>query len=227
MATPIFDKKKKRNIGKTIKLYVVPIITIVVFIFILIGLTLPKVVGMLDLNAQIDSVNLELEQRRSELAKLKALYENIDEVSNYLAVVRDIAPIGKTEVVSFRDKITNIIFNNNLTISRQTLSESDIQPEGVENDFFLREVPFIFEVAGDYTNIVNFLNDLNTIDDFIVVKQMDLAQNTEGQWGLDINIVKYQFTEELNDENMQKLFQNVSVDSKISEEIKEFLERRL
>lgn len=227
--TPFDKKKKNSNWSKKIKLYVVPIFTITVFVFIILGLTLPRVLSIIDLNAQISTLNSDLQSKRDEVTKLQLLSNNVDEISNFLSIVRDIAPVGVTEVVSFRDKITTIISSNRLTISTQRLSETDIQSEGTESDFFLREIPFVFDVSGSLSSIVSFINELNSIDEFIVVKEMQLSQSADGQgvWTLSINIVKYQFTEELNDANVQQLFQNISVDSKISEEIKEFLERRL
>lgn len=230
MKTDLFEKNKKKNdLNKLLKLYVLPIITIVIFVFILLVLTLPKIISIVDLNSELAIKDLEFTSKQDELIKLRTLSESIDELSNLVSVVRSIAPIGITDVVSFRGKVTTLISTNNLKISTQRLSESDIQSEGTQSDFFLREIPFIFDVSGQLNDIVEFINQLNTLDEFIVVKEMELNQSTDGTntWLLSVNIVKYQFTEELNSVSVQQLFQNISIDSKISEEIKSYLERRL
>jgi len=234
----IDDAAKKNQSNKTvkfIKLYVIPIAAVVSFIVIILSLIIPKISEILGQLDEINQSNAALVDKNILLANLEQLGNSINDVNLKLSSINQIAPSGTSEVVKFRDKITAIIKANNLDVTSQTLSENSTDSKTLGNvsvagNILLQEVPFEFELSGTYSNIVRFINSLSTIDDFIIIKEMQLtAQNnavlTSGKWDFKLNIVKYQFRDVKNS-NLNKVYMNVDPTAKISKIIVDYINSR-
>jgi Tfp pilus assembly protein PilO len=230
------EKTRKDKIIKTFKLYVLPIIAIAIFVGIIIFMVFPKVSEIFTDLDKISQNNEVITNKLQEIQSLKALSDNYNGLNSQLEIVNQIAPTGKTEVVKFRDKVTSLMQDNKLSVISQRLSESDVDVKNtndkkVVGNIILQEVPFIFEVQGKYTNIIAFINNLSTIDDFVIVKEMNLASSNvtgdlfKDDWVFKINLVKYQFSNS-NIDLLEKAYLGVSPNSEISKVIRDYIASR-
>jgi len=239
MAKEEINKKDntKTNRNKYIKLYIIPITTLVTFLTIIIFLIIPKVseiLSQLDLISTNDNL---IANKNTEINNLQTLTTNINSINENLNTINQLAPTGVSEVVKFRDEITLIIKQNNLTINSQQLNESSVDTKNtndpaIAGSIFLQEVPFIFELNGNYNDIINFITALNNVPDFIIIKEMELnaqqgtsnssqsQQNTK--WTFKMNIVKYQF-KNIKDDVLNKVYLAVSSTIKIDKTISDYL----
>ncbi len=222
-------KKKNKETIKYIRLYVIPLFAVAFFVGILLLLTIPKINEIFTSLDTISANNAKIAENNQKFATLDALTGQYNSIVQKLSVIDGIAPLGNTEVVRFRDRISNLMIANGLNIISQRLSEANTESETQEEDeaspILLQEVPFIFTVQGTYPNIVNFIQALNSVEDFIIVKEMKLSQSNEEIWELNINIVKYQFNT-LDSTNLRNLYINVPIDSKLNELMEEYIRIR-
>lgn len=222
-------KKKNKETIKYIRLYVIPLFAVAFFVGILLLLTIPKINEIFTSLDTISANNTKIAENNQKFATLDALTGQYNSIVQKLSVIDRIAPLGNTEVVRFRDRISNLIITNGLNIISQRLSEANTESETQEEDeaspILLQEVPFIFTVQGTYPNIVNFIQALNSVEDFIIAKEMKLSQSNEEIWELNINIVKYQFNT-LDSTNLRNLYINVPIDSKLNELMEEYVRIR-
>ncbi len=226
---------KRKSQTKFLKLYIVPIFTIIVFILIIVLLVVPKINEVFAMLDEVSANNDNITQLTQKLNEVKALNANSDVIQSELDIVNSIATSQNTEVIKFRDKISDLTIQNNLTIVSQKLTETTVIPDasntGLTGNVNLVEVPFIFEIVGNFQDIKSFIASLNSIDDFVIVKEMDLAlRDQEGlssgevqassEWSLKIDLVKYQFFEA---KDLQALYLNVPATAKISDDMKAYI----
>jgi Tfp pilus assembly protein PilO len=223
--------KKKSNSWKFFKMYIIPLVTLVVFFGIIIILMIPKVQKIFkDLN-EISNTNQEIEEKDEHIASLIKLSSESLTTKNQLLKINEIAPEGTVEVVNFRDRITAIAQQNGLTVTLQQFSESGSDSGLVEKpagDIVLQEVPTFFELNGTYSNIVNFLNGMDALEDFIVIKEMQLSRSSSfmDDWGLKLVLVKYQFN--IADKMLlQELYKNISPTADIDTYVVEYLNKKV
>ncbi len=232
----IKEKERNKKLLKNIRLYVIPIVAVVGLILIIVFLILPK---LTDIFAQMDYVNLGNETIKSndeQILLLRALSNDYSNLVQKLSIVNQIAPTGTTEVVKFRDKVTQLIVDNHLTIISQRLSEANVDTSTIGNgkpigNLVLQEVPFLFTVEGKYNDLVTFINSLGRIDDFIIVKEMQLnavdsTDNTKDDWIFKINMVKYQFNNVADEAGLRKAFLNVPLTAKPSDAMDSYINQR-
>jgi Tfp pilus assembly protein PilO len=223
--------KKRSESWKFFKIYIVPLLTLVMFFSIVIFLMIPKVQKIFkDLN-EVSKTNQEIEEKDEHIASLVKLSSESLITKNQLLKINEIAPEGTVEVVNFRDRITAIAKQNGLTVTLQQFSESGLdtnqmgQPSG---DIVLQEVPTFFELSGSYNNIVNFLNGLDALEDFIVIKEMQLSRGSSSvdEWGLKLILVKYQFN--IADKALlEQLYKNISPNAEIDTYVVEYLNKKI
>lgn len=227
------EKTKKRS--KYLKLYIVPIFTIIFFVGIIVVLVIPKINEVFSRLDEVSTNNETITQLNQRLTETVALSANSATITSNLATVNTIATSQNTEVIKFRDKISDLTILNNLTIVSQKLTETTVIPEGPNNGLTgnvnLVEVPFVFEIVGRFEDMKTFIASLNTIDDFVIIKEMDLAvQEVEGltqaeeratnQWSLKISLVKYQFFEA---KDLQAIYLAVPATAKISADMQAYI----
>ena len=232
--TPMEEKAmlRSKNIRRYLRLYVIPIGAIFIFLGLMLALVIPKISLIFSSLDDVSKNNQTVADKVSQINDLKTLSGNSDSVYKQLNVINQTAPSGTTEVVKFRDKITALIQSFNLTVNSQKLSENDLaaqtQNDETNGTLTLQEVPFTFEVSGSYTDIVKFLEALSKIDDFIIVKEMELTAIVEGAdtWSLKISMDKYQFST-LSKENSDKIYLNVPTTVKLSDIISKYIQTKL
>lgn len=226
-----------------IKLYFIPIIGFVAFMLVMVILVLPKINQLFLLVEESSSIRKEIEQKDLIIKSLVELKANSAEVEGQLSTINSIIPPGTTEVVNFRGRVTSLAKKNNLQVDSQRFSEivdttlSDAQKEiqTYIGTLGLQEVPSIFEVSGTFTNIDRFVRDLDSLDDFIVVKEMSLTLKDEHNanlndlknqiWILEIQLVKYQFASR-NTEEINKIYLSIPPTAKPDEDVLQYLTRK-
>ncbi|CAG1022885.1 hypothetical protein DOJK_01961 [Patescibacteria group bacterium] len=229
---PIVKKPSSRQITKYIRLYVIPIFAIVFFLVILIALTIPKISEIFSSLDLIAENNTEIMANNAEITKLNTLTERYNILVSDLAIIDGIAPVGNTEVVRFRDRISDLIQSNNLSIISQRLSEANAEIDStnkLDSPIILQEVPFLFTVQGSFNDIVSFIQALNTVEDFLVVKELQLSSmgglDTNNRWELKINIVKYQFNSPSND-SLRALYTSVPIEASLNPLMEKYIASR-
>jgi Tfp pilus assembly protein PilO len=225
------NKAKGRN--KILKLYIIPIVSIIIFLAIIFFVDLDKIKSVFSSLDQLSVNNDEITKLGTELTQLEALSLNSEKIKDNLSIVNDIAANTDTQLIAFRDKVSSLVEGNNLTIISQKLSETPLtadqaqNQQGVSGNINLIELPFIFEIAGDFGDIKSFISELNTIDDFTIVKEMELSsltgESTVGEWSLKITLVKYQF---ITSDKLATLYTNVPSTAKISDKMQEYIDLR-
>lgn len=242
MAREQSDKQKReaklKQYRRIFRFYVVPILAGIVFVGMLAFLIAPKVQSIFDTLDVLASEDEALEEQIGKVNDLKILSQKTNTLLAQLEVLNETAPSGTTEVVKFRDKVTALILQNGLEIKSQQLSETSIEPTDasgtqlVGGQIVLQEVPFSFEITGSYTNMLNFVNVLSNIEDFIVVREMELSsaqstlELTQREWNLKLKIDKYQFKAG-NQEELKRIFRSIPATAKVSEEIVQYINSRL
>ena len=167
------------KIKKFTRIFLLPILLIFTFFIILIFLLIPKVNQIIEKLNNIDSVKSDLELKKIELKRLIDISKNLDLYTKILNKINSQTSGGLNEVITFRNKITKIAIENNLTIKTQKLNElrlndiNQISQEN-ENNITLLEVPSFFEIEGNYSDIINFLKSLSKFDELVLIKRMDL-----------------------------------------------------
>lgn len=223
--------KEKGKLRQILKIYIFPITVGIAFIFIVLFLVIPSVFNIFSTLEEIGLKNEIYAKNVVILNDLKTLNSTAATVQSQLESINSITTADQTEVVKFRNKITNVITENNLSIFSQQLTETDpnIISNGSSQDISLKEVPFTFRIEGSYNNIVNFFNDLGTISDFVIIKEMtfkrsaDISSDGSTVWVLDLVLVKYQFNAS---EGLDAIYKSILPSVKISDKVLEYINKR-
>jgi|SRR5690606_5351292 len=222
---------KDNRLQKALKIYVMPIVVGISFILIIIFLIFPKITQIFDSLDEISMKNQQYEANLTLLGQLRQINNSATTIINQLNGVNQITTADQTEVVKFRNKITEVVEANGLQIFSQQLTETD--PTIISNDptqdITLKEVPFTFRIEGTYNNIVAFFEDLSVLSDFVIIKEMSFSRAEEQStldtttWVLDLVLVKYQFS---SSSQLDTLYRSVSPVVQVSQRVLEYIESR-
>ncbi len=235
------QKEKKgidiRALEKVLKIYILPLVSMALFFLVIIFLVIPKISEIFSSLDIISKENMSYEQAKVNLDELQSASQNTNTMLSQLDVVNQTTPTGKTEVVKFRDKITNLTTKNNLVILSQQLSENNLptgeNQQSTDGSLSLQEVPFTFEIQGQYSSLINFLKDLSSIDDFIIVREMELNSNAistsvsgSDLWVLKLTINKYQFSQ-ISQESQDNIYQNIPISAQPSQKVLDYVNSKI
>lgn len=234
--TPVNTKITIFSIRRFVAQYIVPIITLTIFFLIVILLVIPKFREIFSDVDKIAANNTIIRTKNIELEFLAQLKIRYPELVESLNIINKIAPAGVTQVLSFRDKITKLANANSLTITSQSFSEAQINSLGnqiYQSDnggiLLLQSIPSIFEIEGKYEEIINFINDLDTVDDFVVIKQMDFIvrdrNNPNASPRTEIRFDKYLFND-LGPDALRLNYINIPVTALPSPEFLKYISKR-
>ncbi len=195
------EKRKKKDgslLKKRLRVYVVPIVALTLFFGTIIFLVIPRITSILDSLQQISAKSSELKSKLDDFNKLQVIVNNSEKLRTELSIINSLAPSGETEVVEFQNRIAALALSNSVIITSQKFNDTRIDIiEGLESNLLLKEVPSVFNIVGSYQNILNFISQLSTLTDFVVVQSMELSSRNsealEDNWFLDLTLVKYQF----------------------------------
>ena len=224
--------EKKVSQKRFFKLYIVPFISILVFSMVILFLVFPKISELFDNLDKISSLSDEYNLNQSELISLQNLANNTNFLAAQLNVIDNTAPTGNTEVVAFRDKLTSLCQQNNLTVIAQRLSEADINTDANninKTGLSLLEIPFNFEIYGDYSNILKFISDLSSIEDFVIVREMSLSSsivNNSQSTTLKLRVDKYQFNI-LKQDTLDAQYLAVPSNAQISDVVLQYIQSKI
>lgn len=224
-------KKKKSNLSVMARLYIFPLLVSFGFILIVIFLIIPTLFSIFSTLDEVSGKNVDLQNQNQLLTQLRELNSNSSTKISQLNSVNNITTSDQTEVVRFRNRITDVILSNQLTIFSQSLTENDpdIISDGGRDSITLKEVPFTFKIEGSYTNIVNFFADLSVLNDFVIIKEMQFSRDdkigADGTtiWTLDLVLVKYQFSK---NQALDDVYRAISPSVEISQKVLDYINQR-
>lgn len=236
-------KKENKNaidtvaLKRVLKTYILPIVSMALFIGVVLLVIVPKVGEIFSKLDEIGAQNDTYNKAQTTLAELKRVSGNSNTLLAQLEVINNTTPTGVTEVVKFRDKITELTAASSLTVVSQRLSENNLEsgeedpdnPVDLGEKLTLQEVPFSFEIEGSYANMIAFINQLSVIDEFLIVREMSLSSTgtiESGSWTLKLKMNKYQFNK-LSKEKQDALFLNVPITAEPSQNVLEYVNPRL
>jgi hypothetical protein len=212
-----------KSTSKKIRIYLVPIITLVFFVGIVVFLIIPKISEIFSGLGKINADNEQIAVINATSAELSRLEENKDVIQADLEALNTIAPGSTTRVVEFRDKIAGILTSFDLDIESQNISESSFINTDVDNSVILIEIPFTFSVTGTLESTKAFINSLSSIEDFAIVKELDIKKGQGNLWLMSIVLIKYQFGV---DPDADTLYINVDINSPVPDNIRGYLDSR-
>lgn len=214
---------------RVIRLYLLPFVILLVFGAILFVLVIPRIFSIISSVQKINDINAEANTVTENISRLSQLNQQKQQISSDLEIISEVVPDGSTEIVSFQQKVTQLARSNYaLQVGRGETSESSLVDEeekeeiAVDSPLPMVEIPSTFALSGTLDNIKGFVNNINTIDDFVVVDEMSLEQEG-GTWSMSITFVKYQFLGETAATDPEKLYNNVSLNTDPNQELLQFL----
>ncbi len=221
------NKKKLSQIKSVLTIFILPLIIILIFLIIVGVLILPKISEIFEQIEEVNEQSSEIEDTREEIVSLQNLAARSAKLISDLEIINSLAPTGQTEVVNFQNKITELARGNNLTLTSQRLSDIKVDNTTFSNSsLVVREVPNLFNVVGSFEGIMNFIEGLSLLDDFIVVQEMSLSQNNDEarNWILTLTVVKFQF--QSGSEQLNASYLQVPPTARIDEEVQEYIDSR-
>ena len=222
------ENKKRDSYMRIIRIYIIPIISVLIFMNILIFFVIDKVGDLLNDVDEINSLENDLDTQSTLLDNIELLEEEEDTLLTNLSAINSIAPSGETEVVSFSEKVFNIAQSHNLSGVHQITSDNrDVASETVStasSAVKLLEVPVTFNLVGNFSDIDEFITELSQIDDFVIISGFKLAGNLDDGWTFQLTFSKYQFEEDSVNSNSEYML--VSPTKRLDEEIEEYLNTR-
>ena len=229
-------KKNSKNYSKLAKFYLLPISSVFIFIGVIGLLVFPKISDLLSEVEKISVLNNEISENNVELRKLNSLQQDFTAISSKLSVINQIAPLGNTEVVKFRGRVFDLSAQNSLRIVSERYTEVVESQSNNNQDSIgvvgLQEVPSSFEITGSYQNILNFIEQLENLEDFVVVSEMrlqlrdDLRNAAFGNWSLEIELTKYQFRDR-EESDLRDSYLNVPSDANLNQFMQKYLDDRI
>lgn len=219
------DDKKPRDYKMLLRVYFIPIIAIFVFIFIILGLIFPKISDIFTDLEEVSSLQDELDRKQSELALLQSKEASVEELRRNLNVLNSLAPAGDTEVVQFQEKVEVLATQNALTINGQRLNDQ-ANDAALADALELKQIPNDFELSGSKSNILQFIDELSRIADFVVVREMKFnGPANQEDWRLELTMVKYQFGD-LN-QFILATFDSVPIQTQVPQSIQDYIDSRI
>ncbi len=230
-------ESKGMKLSKQIRLYGIPIFSLLLFIGLVLFVVIPEVNGLFE-SIEIRKQKIaEQEVQEDELSALKTLSEdsaNNQDLLNYLEII---IPTAKTEVVSFQQKVIELSEKSNIEVQDVVVGERILVQTrknletGIEekntNELQLVQIPLQFSLIGEIRSLQNLLSELYNGSDFIVVTEMDLVNSPDGSnTSMNLVLSKYQYLPIGSDEEKSQLLSNVSYKEELNQEVIEFIERK-
>lgn len=222
------EKKKKTPFSELVKLYFIPIVTLIIFagvmFFVIRGVS--TVVERLDQISQLNTQSAELD---TEIANLQILSSNSESIESDLGRINYLVPTGVTEVTKFQNKVRDLAEKRGLRVLEADTTESTLATieEGSISPLGVIEIPSNFVIQGQLWRIEGFIADIQLMDDFVIIGEMNLhlLVGAGGLWNLDLVLIKYQF--QVPDENnkLAEVFARVPPTAKEDEEVLTLLRR--
>lgn len=212
---------------RVFKLYIVPIFAIIFFFLNVVLLVIPKISEILSNLELIEVQKSKFESINKELSDLIKISRETPEINTLLSKINQLAPSEVSDVIFFRDKVTDLARKNNLTIKIQRFTENRNQVNSQLQGITLQEIPTFFDIEGTYDNIIKFIEELSLINDFVIVKKMDLilrdVLNPDKKPNTSIEFTKYLFSENSEIRIVDNIYRSIPLSETIPFEVREYL----
>jgi cell division protein FtsL len=240
MTDVIIKKKTKKQerfdkLKRNLKVFVLPLVTFSIFLVILLFLVVPRLRSLFTHVDDITTKNIEISKNNEKLTQLDEVYNDLPTIKAQLAEIENIANSGDTKIVEYRDRVVKLAQENGLVVRSERLNEiieanipDDLQSSNFISKLGLQEVPAYFEFRGSLVNLRSFLEKLDTLPDFVIVKELNFNLKDDSgadfrtqEWALEIQVVKYQFRE--NDQDLKDFYAGIPIDAQINSRVSEYL----
>lgn len=230
---------QKLNLGwrRVLRMYIVPIVALSVFFATLLFMIIP---GIQRLFSDLDVISLQGEQlddMNIQLAQLQSLLTNSQSLNSDLAIINSIVPTGLTAVVDFQQRVVDLAEANGLTVGETSTAEQILNLEqtgGNVASLGTIEIPSTFSIAGDFASIKAFIEDIQSLDDFVIIGEMALKTSSDSNlttttdiasqgWSLTLTLVKYQFQSVEQQASLADIYRQVPPTTGLDEDILEFV----
>lgn len=219
---------------KKLQIYLVPIVAIFVFLAILVILVIP---GVSDIFSKLDQATLvgeQLDNVNQSITQLTTLRAGQSQLNTNLQYVNQIAPAGKTEVVKFQQRISELAGKSGLQVIKSETDEEELVLPNEVKTLGIIQIPSTFTLAGKLANIKDFIQKIKLLEDFVIVGEMQikvaqkvdvqtLAANSNLTWSLIITLIKYQFQQPDEQNHLAQAYAEVPPSVKIDTDVLEFI----
>lgn len=221
--------KKVRDYRKLFRFYLIPIVSVLIFLFILVFTIIPSVRHMVNGLEEGKQLREESKNLDNRINRLTSMREQDEQNRRILAKVNQIIPSEQSEVVRFRQKVAGVGTGKGLTVDSLQAGEV-IVDENNRNivssttNFQLIEIPSRFAFTGGFNGFRELFRDLYAGDDFFVISHMDLNVNNfnlgADSWEGRFDLTKYQFYEDGSTRDYAEVLETEPV----NQEVLRFLE---
>jgi hypothetical protein len=241
-----------KSFSHLIKLFILPLAVVGIFALFLIGGILPNISEIFGGLDQVVTLNEQFTQKTDERKLIQEIAANESELDTQLESIKLLAGSeNQSAVVLFQQKISKLALDSDLEVLGQTTGEKilnkDLNASATSSSTSsaspqtdqvtgLIEIPSEFTLEGKLEDIKRFIASLNTIDDFMIIGEVDLIAKQSAtefsedlatvEWQLKINLLKYQFQPADSNNNLNQLFASIPLEAKIDQEILEFIQER-
>lgn len=197
-------RRKVLDYRKFIKFYLIPIVSVLIFIILFIFTIIPNIKYMFDGLQDVNSLKDESEKFDARIAVLKTLKENEDQDRQTLGIINQLVPSENSEVVKFRQKVAQYGREKGLEVESLKAGESIINEKDKNvlletSHYQLIEIPSKFTFTGPFGSYRELLKTMYNGDDFFVISSMKLDVSADTRTGLlwrgDFDMIKYQFSQ--------------------------------
>lgn len=222
------------SLKKIFKLYLFPLISLSIFFVSFTFFVIPKISFIFEKLDRIEQLKHKFEQNNKTILELINLSSSVEKIYIYLENINKIAPQESfTSVVAFRNKIISLANKHNLDLKLQRFSENLNLLGTLDTDsntmlVSLREIPSYFEIEGEYDSLLSFINDISAIEEFVIIKKMDLFLrpidfNTKSRTNAELS--KYFFYSSENDLEIKNFYKNISIFERPNKIVVDYLDR--
>ncbi len=142
-----------------------------VFLFLLsFFVILPSIQSMIDITIETKSVKNILDMKMSRAVDHHTAVKNYQTVKSNIHLLDQIF-IQKSDSLLFVDQLENIAEKNNVSQSANLINKNE------EKKDFYSIIPLQVSVSGEEDDILNYLKDLEDLDYYINIKDVDITNN--------------------------------------------------
>lgn len=239
------NKPARLPFSKLFRVYLVPLLVVGIFATILFVLIVPNIGAIfeqLDKTAQANSALVALDGRVQFLQQMAA---NDQQTTADLARLNAIMPEAVTEVVNFQQQVRRMMNEQNgLTVGASTTAEQAIAAittaeVGEDSPVVVLEIPSTFSAIGRIQQIRSFISDIKELDSFVTIGEMRVDHDdnfsaetlnqidNSNQWRLTITLIKYQFANVSDAQQVRQLYIDKAENSRLNQEVLDYIRSKV
>lgn len=227
---------------RLLQLYALPLVIILVFAGIIFALIIPTIYGIFGDLEEMNDITTQVESLDVTISNYEALRSRQAQIEEELASIDAVIPEDISSVVDFSGRIRKIARQDyNLRVTQAENSEIiltsavDEDEEGETSEALaIIELPASLSMVGPLDNIQEFISAIQQTNDFIIIGEMELiavvdtslqpiSQLSDGDWRLDITLIKYLFPVPNAQNNLQEIYSQVPPTVIINQEVLDFI----